>query len=118
MAIDSERAIAEMKTAFPHTGKFTQSIACFQTPKGREIAVQRRRTDACYVWVQRYDTSIAGITVRNTKTPGMPYSKDQPRSSNLNAKNAPKLMKGNKAWYLEIESLGALKKLIAWYATA
>lgn len=105
-----------MKKAFPHTGRFTQYIASFKTPKGREIAVQRGRTEAYYVWVQRYDTPIAGITIRNTKYPGMPYSKDQPRNSNLNAKNAPKLMVGNKAWYLEVESLGALKKLIAWYA--
>jgi hypothetical protein len=114
--VDTESARNEFKAAFPFTEVCTQYIARYNSRSGREIALERDRTEAFFVWLQKYDISIEGVKIKNEKFPGQPYGWKQPRNSNLNDKNAPKLKVGNKVWYLEIENLEALKKVISWYA--
>lgn len=115
--IYSEKARDELKKAFPFTERCTQYIARYETESGKELALERDRKDAYYVWVQKYDTSIPGIRIKNRSHPGQPYDRKQTRNSNLNDTNTPKLKLGNKVWYLEIEDLDALKNLISWYQT-
>ena len=114
--INTEKAREEFKKAFPFTEVCTQYIARYNTKSGKEIALERNRSDALYVWLQKFDTQVEGIKVKNQKFPGQPYDCKQSRNSNLNDKNSPKLKEGNKVWYLEIENIEALKELIAWYA--
>src|SRR5690606_41950880 len=114
--INTEKAREELKKAFPFTEVCTQYIARYNTKSGKEIALERDRSDALYVWLQKFDTQIEGIKVKNQKFPGQPYDRKQSRNSNLNDKNSPKLKEGNKVWYLEIENIEALKELLAWYA--
>tara|TARA_R110002072_G_scaffold302794_1_gene488769 strand:+ start:6245 stop:6598 length:354 start_codon:yes stop_codon:yes gene_type:complete len=113
--IDTEKAREAFKQAFPFTEVCTQYIARYNTKSGMEIALERDRSDAFYVWLQKYDVEIDGVLVKNQKYPGLPYGRKQTRNSNLNDKNTPKLKFGNKVWYLEISSLEALNKLIDWY---
>ena len=113
--VDTEKAREELKKVFPHTEVCTQYIAKYTNKSGREIVLERDRTEAFYVWVQNYDTEIENIRIKNEKYPGQPYDRKQTRNSNLNDKNSPKLKLGNKVWYLEIEDIESLKNLICWY---
>lgn len=94
----------------------TDYIAVFRNPKGRELALERDRTEAFYVWLEKYTTVIPGVVVKNQENPGEPYARKQPRNSNLNDKNCPNLKVGNRVWYLEIKSPRALRELANWYA--
>ncbi|MFT5760419.1 MAG: hypothetical protein ACI9LM_005205 [Alteromonadaceae bacterium] len=116
--IDTEKARNELKKAFPFTEVCTKYIAKYNTKSGKEIAIERDRSEAFYVWLQKFDTTagIEGIKIKNEKFPGQPYDRKQTRNSNLNENNSPKLKLGQKVWYLEIENIEALKKLISWYA--
>lgn len=114
--IDTDKARDEFKKAFPFTEVCTQYIARYNTKSGTEIALERDRSEALYVWLQKFDTQIDGVKVNNQKFPGQPYDRNQTRNSNLNDKNSPKLKRGNKVWYLEVQDMAALKELIAWYA--
>jgi hypothetical protein len=114
--VDIEFARNELKKAFPFTEVCTQYIARYNTKTGKEIALERDRSGAFYIWLQRYDVSIADIVIKNEKFPGQPYDRKQSRNSNLNDKNTPKLKPGNKVWYLEIKTEPALEELINWYA--
>lgn len=113
--IDADNARVEFKRIFPFTEVCTYHIARYRTKYNKEIALERNRTTAYYVWVQRYDVEIPGVSIKNEKYPGRPYESNQSRNSNLNEKNTPKLKKGNTAWYLIVEDLEALKRLISWY---
>ncbi len=113
--IDPEKAQGIFKAAFPFTEKTTQKVAVYRNQKGREIAVQRERSESFYVWLEKYDTEIDGISVKNEKHPGQPYDRKQSRSSNLNDTTAPRLKVGNKAWYLQVDGLTELKHLVEWY---
>lgn len=115
--LDTETAREEFKAAYPLTERCTQYIARYNSKSGREIALERDRTEAFFVWLEKYDVTLDGIRIKNDKCPGQPYGRTQPRNSNLNEKNAPRLKVGNKVWYLEIENLEALKALISWYDT-
>lgn len=114
--VDTEKAREEFKKHFPFTEVCTQYIARYKTKSGKEIALERDRSDAFYVWLQKFDKNIEGIQIKNTKFPGQPYDRKQTRNSNLNDKNSPKLKLGNKVWYLKIDSFDALESLINWYA--
>lgn len=94
----------------------TDYIAVFKSKSGRELALERDRTEAFYVWLEKYTTSIPGVSIKNQSNPGQPYERKQARNSNLNDKNCPNLKVGNRVWYLEIESTQALKEVANWYA--
>ena len=49
--IDTEKARALMKQAFPRIEMFTKYIAVYRTNRNYEIALERERTGAFYVWV-------------------------------------------------------------------
>jgi len=112
----SEQAQAVLKNAFPFTETTTQYIARYETKRGKQLALERDRSEGIYLWLQKYDQSISGVEINNSKIPGQPYERNQPRNSNLNEKNAPKLKKGNRAYYLKIDNVAALEKVIAWYS--
>lgn len=101
---------------FAGVKKQTEYISVFTNPKGRELALERDRTEAFYVWLEKYNASIPGIEIKNQENPGQPYDRKQQRNSNLNDKNCPNLKFGNRVWYLKIESVGALRELANWYA--
>lgn len=115
--INTEKAREELKRAFPFTEVSTQYIARYNSKTGKEIAIERERSDAYYLWVQKPNPEMPGVTIRNEKFPGQPYDRKQSRNSNLNDKNAPKLKLGNKVWYLKIEDMSALKEFIDWYSS-
>jgi hypothetical protein len=112
----SEHAQKILKNAFPFTESTTQYIARFATKAGKELAIERERTEAIYLWLQKYDQNIDGVEIKNSKSPGQAYERNQTRNSNLNEKNTPKLKLGNRAYYLKVESLGAFEKVIDWYS--
>jgi len=115
--INTEHAREVLKDAYPFTESCTQYIARYNTKSGKEIALERKRTEAFFVWVQKYNESIDGVSIKNESYPGKPYDRKQSRNSNLNDKNTPNLKQGNRVWYLEISNIDALKNLIDWYAT-
>lgn len=89
--------------------------AAFRTVAGREIALDRQRTTAFFVWVETYEVSIPGVAVRNVKHPGHPYAPHQSRAHSL-TRWAPKLAEGDQAWHLGVVSIDALRTLLDWYA--
>lgn len=113
--IETEKAREILKDIFPYTEKTTQYLAVYKSKKGREFALERDRSEAFYIWVEKYDGNIDGICIKNAKNPRQPYSSKQPRNSNLNETNSPRLKVGNKVWYLEISALEALKQVSRWY---
>ena len=115
--VDSKEAeILLRATLIPYNNPVNY-IASYRTKSGREVALERERTEGYFVWVQKYTTQILGVTIQNQKVPGMPYVASQTREANLNKTNAPKLMIGKKAWYLKVDNIEALKNLIDWYKT-
>lgn len=114
---DSREAheILSAKLNFAGTQKQTEYISIFKNKNGRELALERNRSEAFYVWLEKYQTTIDDVTIKNQENPGKPYSYKQSRNSNLNDKNSPHLKVGNKVWYLEIKSREALIKLADWY---
>ena len=113
--IDPDTARDVLKVAFPFTEKTTQKFAVYRNPKGREIAVQRERSESFYVWLERYDIELPGIVVKNEKFPGQPYDRKQSRNSNLNDTMAPRLKVGHKVWYVQVDGLTELQQLVDWY---
>lgn len=112
----SEHAQKRLKDKFPFTEVSTQYIAKYETRSGRELAIERGRTEAIYLWLQKYDQAIDGVRLNNKKFPGKPYDAKQTRNSNLNEKNTPKLKVGRRVFYLEIDNLDALDKVLEWYS--
>ena len=95
----------------------TDYIASFRTASGREMALERERTEGFFVWLQKYTTEIKGVAIQNDKHPGEPYAPNQSRNSNLNEKNTPKLKMGKKVWYLKVDNIEGLNALVDWYKT-
>lgn len=112
----ANQAQNKLKLKFPFTEVSTQYIAKYETKAGRELALERDRSDAIFLWLQKYDQDINGVTVKNEKYPGKPYEANQSRNSNLNEKNSPKLKPGKRVYYLEIDNLVAFEKVIDWYS--
>ena len=108
--ININKARELLKSIFPFTEMKKEHIAAFKTKKGRELVLELNRKEAFYLWMEKFDVSLGGVSIKNQDYPGLPYERKQPRNSNLNDTNAPRLKKGNKVWYLEIESMEALKK--------
>jgi hypothetical protein len=116
-SIEIKKARKLLKEAFPSTEKAIVYMAVYKNSNGREIALQRERSIAFFVWLERYDTSIEGVSIKNDKNPGLPYERVQARSASLNDTTAPRLKKGNKVWYLQVDDLTALKSVIDWYGS-
>jgi hypothetical protein len=112
---ESELVLKMLRAELPGTENSTKYISCFSDRSGRQIAIEKKRTTGIYVWVEKYDSEIDGAEVRNRSTPGMPYSGNQSRNSNLNDKTASRLKVGNKVWYLKIDSLEAFKQFFNGY---
>lgn len=92
----------------------TKYIACFRTKTGRHIALTRQTKNDIYIWALCRPETMDGISTKNSKFPGQPYSENQPRSSNLSNASS-QLGGGNKAYYLKCETLGALERFARWY---
>lgn len=115
MGFTTESTIKTLYGKFTCISGYKDKIASFVTNNGRELAIQTKPTTGIYMWFEKYNSDILGIEVRNREYPGMPYSANQNRSSALNDTNAPKLKKGNQAWYLKFNTQKSLDEFIAWY---
>jgi hypothetical protein len=93
----------------------TKYIACFRAGRGRHIALTRQTKNDIYVWVERDPGAIEGVSIKNRDRPGQPYAPGQPRSSNL-TNASERLGVAREAYYLKCDTLGALERLVDWYA--
>jgi hypothetical protein len=96
------------------TASPTKKLAGFRTQRGRELAIERE-IQAVRIWAEAFNPDISGIEITNQKHPGQPYSAGQARSSNLNPKNAPRLSKEHRVFYLTVKSEAALRQFVDWY---
>jgi hypothetical protein len=96
---------------FPMTRKPTKYIAGFDLGAGREVAIERSR-QSLMVWIGSIPAGLSGYRIVNRSNPGQPYQPSQDRNSNLRSV-APTLATGHQAYYLELEDLGALERLVA-----
>ena len=111
----AQEAESILKQAIKPTAAPTKYIAGFRTERGRELALERNRNTAIYLWAEIQNPDIKGIKVMNQANPGMPYSANQPRNSNLNNKNAPRLKEGKEVYYLKIDDAAVLRAFVDWY---
>ncbi len=100
----AERRLEER---FDRTRKATQKLAGFVTSNGRQIALQRERKTALYLWVEDRPPSALGVTVER-------YPPSKSRGSNHKA-IVPNLSEGNEAWKVVLQDLGVLAALMDWY---
>lgn len=92
----------------------TSKVSVFRSRDGREMALERSRRLAIYVWVGHYEGFIPGVLPKNERFPGLPYEACQPRASSLKH-NAPTLSVGHRAWHLQIADVDALRKFVRWF---
>lgn len=100
----AERRLEER---FDRTKEATQKLAGFVTSNGRQIALQRERKTALYLWVEVRPPPIVGVTIER-------YPPSKSRGSHHKA-NVPSLAEGNEAWKVVLQDLGALATLMDWY---
>lgn len=110
-------AILADQLDFAGVNRQTEYISVFLNKRGKALALERNRSSGYFVWVEDYKDGFEGIVVKNSKNPGMPYSREQSRNSNLNDRICSSLKRGNKVWYLKIDSLASLKDFSKWYAS-
>lgn len=106
---ESDRAEHALGIAFKRVKPATMKIAGFETGMGRHLAIQRDSA-SIRVWTEEVDFP-AGLGSFK------PYSANTARNSNLTA-NAPRCSDGHRARLWQIDGLGNLEKLIAWYGKA
>lgn len=104
----TQSAEAFLASRFERTALPTKYIAGFRLPSGREIALERNRIQAIYLWTSPVDTPPADLATHRTR-----YAAQKSRNSNLNAKNAPKLRVGRPVDYWTLPSLSDLEKLLS-----
>ncbi len=85
----------------------TKYIAAFQSPSGKQLALERTRSGIS-IWLTEYSETLEGIQLLRT------YSPDEPRNSNLKSQ-APDLSPGNQAALVGVTSIDALEKLCDMY---
>ena len=112
---ESELVLKMLREKLPGTENSTKYISCFSDRSGRQLAIEKERTTGIYLWVEKYDSEVDGVQVKNRNTPGMPYNVNQSRNSNLNDKTASRLKVGNKVWYLKIDSFESFKQFFNGY---
>lgn len=85
-------------------------IAGFQTPHGRQLAIQRHAL-GIQVWTEK-----VAIPPGFDAAP-IPYAATRPRHSNL-ASQAPRVATGREANLWKLATIGELERLLVWYAVA
>lgn len=108
------QAEAILSQQFAQLREPTKYIASFRTKTGKHIALTRQTKNDIYIWASCRPETMDGISVKNTKFPGQPYSENQPRSSNLSTASS-QLGIGNQAYYLKCNTLGSLERFAQWY---
>ena len=104
-----------LKAPFKFTAKPTKYIAGFSTSTSLQLALERNRKGNVYLWVEKHNPGLPGVKIKNAEYLGKPYKAGQPRNSNLNGKNAPRLRVDRKAWYLEFSDFPSFKAFSDWY---
>lgn len=105
-----QQAEALIAARLERTRRPTVKIAGFQTPSGRQLAIQR---DA--LGIQVWTESVAIPSASDTAP--IPYAANRPRHSNL-ASQAPRVATGREANLWKLSTIGELERLLAWYAVA
>lgn len=101
-------AEALVASRFTRTALPTKYIAGFRLRSGREIALERDRVQAIYLWTSPLDGAPADLARYRT-----PYAAQKSRNSNLNTKNAPTLRVGRPVDYWTLPSLAELERLLS-----
>src|SRR5690606_5312349 len=105
-----QQAEALIAARLERTRRPTVKIAGFQTPLGRQLAIQR---DALGIQVWTENVAIPpGFDAAS-----IPYAAPRPRHSNL-ASQAPRVATGREANLWKLSTIGELEQLLAWYAAA
>jgi hypothetical protein len=98
---------------FNRTSENVLYVAAFETKTKHALVLERCRQDI-YLWTEavfdRVPTELQGFLKKS-------YTKEAPRSSNLNDKNCKKLKRGNPVNYWKFEVQGDLEKFVDWYNT-
>lgn len=89
----------------------SQYIAGFTTRLGRELALNRT-AKSIYCWTQVI--SLTGAPA----SPIRQYAANDPRNSNLNAKNSPNLRVGHATHYWKFEDTASFESFLDWYTHA
>lgn len=113
-SILAAHAEAILNQQFAQLREPTKYIASFRTKTGKHIALTRQTKNDIYIWASCWPETMDGVSVKNSKFPGQPYSENQPRSSNLNTASN-QLGIGNQAYYLKCNTLGSLERFALWY---
>lgn len=106
----SEQAEIWLGQRFAATRAPTKYIAGFDLGAGRQIAIERCR-HSLMVWIDSVPAGLSGYRVVNRSNPGQPYQPSQDRNSNLRTVT-PTLATGRLAYYLELNDLGVLERLV------
>ncbi|MFC6805144.1 DUF262 domain-containing protein [Methylophaga thalassica] len=106
---DAEQLLGNVFTLITEPTKY---VAGYRAPNGLELALMRT-TKSLTVWTEQVDgyDAIGLVPEKN-------YSSLEPRNSNLNRKNTPKLRLGFPAMVWKLESVDELMDLINWYSNA
>jgi len=86
----------------------TEKIAGFTTRTGRQLALERVRNEI-YCWTELSSLEAAPCTPRRR------YTASETRNSNLNRKNAPRLMLGQEVLYWTFSDIEHFKRFVDWY---
>jgi hypothetical protein len=105
-----QQAEALIATRMERTRRPTVKIAGFQTPRGRQLAIQR---DALGIQVWTENVAIPS----GFDAVPIPYTATRPRHSNL-ASQAPRVATGREANLWKLPTIGELERLLAWYLVA
>lgn len=106
--MNTQAAEAFLVSKFERTALPTKYIAGFRLPSGREIALERNRIQAVYLWTSPMDTAPTDLSRYRTRD-----AAQKSRNSNLNTKNAPTLREGRPVDYWVLPSLADLEKLLS-----
>lgn len=87
----------------------SDKIAGFTTGTGRQLALERVRNEI-YCWTELSALGTAPCS------PKRRYKASEARNSNLNRKNAPRLMPGQEVQYWTFNHLEDFKRFVEWYA--
>ncbi|SDD96598.1 hypothetical protein [Aquimonas voraii] len=98
-----------LASRFERTALPTKYIAGFRLPNGREIALERNRTQSIYLWTPPLDNVSAQLAQYRTR-----YAAHKSRNSNLNAKNGPTLREGRPVDYWKLPSVADLESLLGF----
>ena len=110
------QAEAILNRQFSKLKEPTKYIASFRTSSGRHLALTRQVKNDIYIWAEAFNSSLAGLSLKNRDFPGCAYSAEQPRSSNLTTASS-QLGVGNQAYYIKCETVGALEQFALWYGS-